>query len=204
MNVVSHVFNLLCCRSLCFRNKKHHIVLQVVCSLQVFQLEFYDSNNIWWRVHITSLWSDMKVLLQLLCFKTIRCIHWLHYQMVDYLQVVSVHPIHSKGEFKNNLTLHSIYFLLKKVVELKEWPKIRSERGVVSYTNARKKDSRMPFWLPSFWERTSGMAFHHKNTPDITSHNIYQCTIKITLWFGPITTWIVYVTGEHQMQYSLS
>jgi hypothetical protein len=33
----------------------------------------------------------------------------------------------------------------------------------------QEKGSGMPLWLASFWERTSGAAFHYKNTPDPVS-----------------------------------
>jgi hypothetical protein len=36
--------------------------------------------------------------------------------------------------------MHSASFLLKEVPERKEWPKIRSERSGVSYTNQGKKN----------------------------------------------------------------
>jgi hypothetical protein len=45
-------------------------------------------------------------------------------------------------------------FLLRKVPERKEWPKIRSERGGV---NTPMPENEVP-------ERRSG-AFRHKNTP---------------------------------------
>jgi hypothetical protein len=50
----------------------------------------------------------------------------------------------------------SAIFLLKKVLECKEWPKTWSERGDVSYTNARKKRfwNAVPAWVllrKNFW-----------------------------------------------------
>jgi hypothetical protein len=55
-------------------------------------------------------------------------------------------------------------FLLKKVVECKEWSKIQLEWGGVIYTNARKKGSGTPFQLGSLWGRTSGTAFSRSFT----------------------------------------
>jgi hypothetical protein len=42
------------------------------------------------------------------------------------------------------------YFSFEKVLEHKEWPKIWAEWSGVSYINARKKLSRMPYQLASF------------------------------------------------------
>jgi hypothetical protein len=57
---------------------------------------------------------------------------------------------------------------LKNVPERKEWPKIRSEKIGVSYTNAKKKGPQRHSGLrPSkkeHPERRSG-AYRHKNTP---------------------------------------
>jgi hypothetical protein len=39
------------------------------------------------------------------------------------------------------------------------------EEAVLSYIDATKKGSGTLFQLVSFSERTSGMTFHHKNTP---------------------------------------
>jgi hypothetical protein len=53
---------------------------------------------------------------------------------------------------------HNRQCYFSSVPERVMWPKIRSERGSVNYTDARKTGSETPFRLASFWERTSGTA----------------------------------------------
>jgi hypothetical protein len=64
--------------------------------------------------------------------------------------------------------LGSAGFLLKMVLDCKEWPKVRSEMGGISYTSARNKVYECCSGLcPSekeLPERCSG-KFRHKNTP---------------------------------------
>jgi hypothetical protein len=65
---------------------------------------------------------------------------------------------------------------LKNILEHKELPKILSERGGISYTNARKKEvsecrsSLHPSEKELLEWRSS--AFGHKNTPSFRSVNI--------------------------------
>jgi hypothetical protein len=51
-------------------------------------------------------------------------------------------------------------FVLKKVPDRKEWPKIQSERGGVNYTNARRK-KRFQNAVPACFllRKNSGTAF---------------------------------------------
>jgi hypothetical protein len=48
------------------------------------------------------------------------------------------------------MVLTSTVFLLKKIPERKKWPKIRQERGGVSYATATGKDPAMLLRLASF------------------------------------------------------
>lgn len=59
----------------------------------------------------------------------------------------------------NIIIIISSISLLKKVAECNEWHKIRSERGSISYTNAREKRIWNAVPAALFWQRISGTVF---------------------------------------------
>jgi hypothetical protein len=109
-----------------------------------------------------------------------RCEEATHY--ITHL----IHPIYEAGVWR--MLISSVSFVLKQVPERKEWPKF-FRRGVVLFIPMSGKEGfRTPFWLASFWEKTSGMrsgAFHHKKYPCLSVINsTYRVNINYLIISG--------------------